>query len=1174
MSEDATHSIDPPAGDRGLLSASFLGLLFTQLFTAINDNILRWLVIGIGKDYVDEANVGGILAAGTACFVLPYLLLAAPAGYLADRFSKTRVIVACKLGEIVIVSLAIAAIGSQRIELLFLAVALMGAQSALFSPAKLGIIPELLPVERISAANGLFGLATVSATVIGMGLGTWLSDATGYRGTQGLWLSASVLLSVAVIGTALSLRIRLMPAANPAQRFPWNAAAATYRELRTLAANRPLLRVALGIAFFWSIGALAQLNIDQFAAEGGAFNEAAKNPLLFALVLGLGLGSILAGRWSGGRVELGILPLGALGIAVTAMALFAVQGAIIAPDASRTAAFFVACGLLFLLGGSAGLFDVPLESYLQHRSPAGSRGAVLAASNFLTFSGMLFAALLYYLLRAPIRGDAPLFTARQIFLLAGLATLPVCVYIVWLIPQASIRFLVWLASRTVYRVRIGGRENLPEVGGALLVANHVSWIDGVLLLLSSSRPIRMIVWSGNFQSRWMRGLAGLWGVILISQRPKEIVAALRTARDAIDNGELVCIFPEGEITRSGQLLGFRPGLLRILDGTSAPVLPVYLDGLWGSIFSFERGRFFWKWPRQWPYPIFIEFGAPFPNPGEIQLVRRAVQELGAQAVARRHRRSSVLLSGFVKTCARQRRQSKVVDSTGQELTGGQLLARTLALRSWMRRGGLDDSEQYVGLLLPPSAGGMIANLALALDRRVSVNLNYTATSAILNECIRQAGLRRVLTSRAFLARTGLELAAECIYLEDVAPQIQRTDRWLSALQAYLLPARWLTRLLGVPAVQGDDLLTVIFTSGSTGHPKGVMLTHANVGSNVEAVEQIIRINRQDVLLGVLPFFHAFGYTITLWTVATIRSKGVYHYNPLDAKTVGKLCRERQATVLVSTPTFLRMYLRRCDEEDLKTLEVVVTGAERLPKDLSDAFEAKYGVRPVEGYGATELSPLASANIPPSRTPPSTQPEYREGAVGRPVPGVAAKVVDPETGQELGAGQPGMLLIAGANVMRGYLGRDDLTAQVLRDGWYVTGDIAAIDEGGFLQIRGRLSRFSKIGGEMVPHGRIEDAISQLVGLNDDGSPRVAVTGVADAKRGERLVVIHTPWNRDPGELTRALAEDGLPNLYIPAPDAFYEVDQLPVLGTGKLDLQNIQQLAEERSAVQVPPSANE
>ena len=507
----------------------------------------------------------------------------------------------------------------------------------------------------------------------------------------------------------------------------------------------------------------------------------------------------------------------------------------------------------------------------------------------------------------------------------------------------------------------------------------------------------------------------------------------------------------------------------------------------------------------------------------------------------------------------------MLDSTGETLTGGRLLARTLALRRWLRRRGLDPGEEYVGLLLPPSAAGLVANLALALDRRVSVNLNYTASASILNHCIRQAGLRRLLTSRVFLARTGLELDAECICLEDIAPQITTTERWSAALQAYLLPARWLTRLLGLHAVGGDDLLTVIFTSGSTGDPKGVMLTHANVGSNVEAVEQIININRRDVLLGVLPFFHAFGYTITMWTVATIRAKGVYHYNPLDAKTVGRLCRDHGATVLVATPTFLRMYLRRCEADDFQTLEVVVTGAERLPKDLCDAFEAKFGVRPVEGYGATELSPLVSANIPPNRTPPSSQPEYKAGTVGRPIPGVAAKIIDVETGRELGAGQPGMLLVAGTNVMRGYLGRDDLTADVLRDGWYVTGDVARIDEGGFIEITGRVSRFSKIGGEMVPHGRVEDAINQLVGLNDDGSPRVVVTGVADPKRGERLVVIHTPWNRDPEELTRALAEDGLPNLYIPSPDSFYEVDQLPILGTGKLDLQKIQEIALERSA---------
>jgi acyl-[acyl-carrier-protein]-phospholipid O-acyltransferase/long-chain-fatty-acid--[acyl-carrier-protein] ligase len=724
---------------------------------------------------------------------------------------------------------------------------------------------------------------------------------------------------------------------------------------------------------------------------------------------------------------------------------------------------------------------------------------------------------------------------------------------------------VWLLSRTIYRVRITGLENLPATGGALLVPNHVSWLDGVLLVLVSSRPIRMIVWAGNFQNRFLRWLAMDSGMILLGTRPKEIAAALRTARAALAQGELVCIFPEGGITRSGQLLSFRPGLLKILEGTSAPVLPVYLDGLWGSIFSFERGRFFWKWPRRWPYPLQIDFGQPFANPGDVHRVRRAVQELGAAAVTRRLQSGNPLLPALLQTCARQRWTAKIADSTGAKLTGGQVLLHTLVLRRLLRRGVWSADETHVGVLLPPSTASVTANLALAVDRRVSVNLNYTATAAILDKCLAQANVRHVLTSRRFLDKLPLQLSTEFVFIEDLVSRITALDRLVSACQAYAVPWRMLLWLLGLTKVRGHDVLTVIFTSGSTGEPKGVALTHANVASNVDAAQQIVRIKSDDVLIGVLPFFHSFGYTITLWTVGTIRAQGVYHFNPLDARTVAKLCREYRGTVLIATPTFLRMYLRRCAPEDLQTLDIVMTGAERLPRDLADAFAEKFGLRPVEGYGATELAPLAAANSPPKRVPPSFQIHEKDGTVGRPIPGVAAKVVDVTSGEELSANQEGMLWITGANVMKGYLGRDDLTAQAIRDGWYVTGDMARIDDDGFVEITGRVSRFSKIGGEMVPHIRVEEALNQLVGPNEDGSARIAVTAVSDSKKGERLIVVHTPLPRSPEDLCQALAQEGLPNLYIPSPDSFSPVDRLPVLGTGKLDLQALSELARQRFA---------
>jgi len=1146
-------------GHRGLSSASFIGLLVTQLLTATNDNVFRWLVIGIGKEHYPD-HISAVLTAGSACFLLPYLILAALAGFLADRFSKRTVIVVCKLAEIILMVLGIVAILIGQPLLLFLVVGLVGAQSALFSPAKLGCIPELLRADKISAANGAIGLTTVGSTVVGTAIGLYLADATSPQGKQQWWLSAAVLIGIAVVGWLFSLLIAQLPAANPQRRFPWDAPRQTLRDLQTLASDRAMFRVALGIMFFWSLGLLANLNIDRFAAEGGALQESDKTPLLVSLVCGIGLGSVLAGIWSAGRVELGIVPLGAAGIALCSMLLFLVQGTLIDPGSTWTKGFVFACVVLFGLGLSAGLFDIPLTSYMQHRSPPEHRGAILAASNFLTFSGMLLMSFLYLGLRAPLRGNEPLLSARQIFLLSGLLTWPVFIYIVCLIPQTLIRFLVWLLSRTVYRITVRGGENLPATGGALLVSNHVSWIDGILLLLTSSRPIRMLVYAGNFQSRIMTGLANMFGAILMEMKPKAIVRALATAREALNNGELVCIFPEGAITRSGQLQAFRPGMMKVLEGTGAPVIPVYLDGLWGSIFSFDRGKFFWKWPRRWPYPISIHFGEAITEPENVHHVRGVVQNLGANAVRERLSRTAELIPAFIRTCRDRCCRLKISDSTGTELTGGQLLTRTLVLRRLLRRHVLAPDEQYVGLLLPPSAGGIVANMALALDRRVSANLNYTVSSEVLNECLRLAGIKHVLTSKKFMEKMGFQLEADLVYLEDFKDRVTLGDKVSSALAAYLMPAGMLERSLQAQENHGDDVLTVIFTSGSTGTPKGVLLTHANIASQVDAIEQVVRLNSRDVLIGVLPFFHSFGYTVTLWAVMNVDIQGAYHFNPLDARQVGKLCKERRGTIFLATPTFLRTYLRRCEKDELASLDVVVAGAEKLPASLADAFEEKFGVRPVEGYGATELSPLVSVNVPPSRSAGIVV-DAKEGTVGQPVPGVSPKVVDLDTGRELGPNQSGMLLISGPNVMKGYLKRPDLTAEAMRDGWYITGDIAQIDEDGFIQITGRESRFSKIGGEMVPHILIEETLSRLIGSEEE--LKAAVTSVPDPKRGERLVVLHTPLDKTPEELCKGLAQEGLPNLFIPSPDSFHQVAELPVLGSGKLDLKAIQKIAGAR-----------
>ncbi len=514
-------------------------------------------------------------------------------------------------------------------------------------------------------------------------------------------------------------------------------------------------------------------------------------------------------------------------------------------------------------------------------------------------------------------------------------------------------------------------------------------------------------------------------------------------------------------------------------------------------------------------------------------------------------------------CRRRLFRTKVADSSGAELTGGRLLAQVLVMRRLLEREVLDNREKNVAVLLPPSLPAVLVNATLPLLGCVAVNLNYTTSSETLNSCIAQVAAHHVVTSRRFLSQLRLSIDAKVVFLEDLVGKITWKDKTLAALQAYLVPSCLLERRFGLLEVNPDDVLTIAFTAGSTGDPKGVMLSHRNIGSNVRAVEHLFRIKESDVLLGILPFFHSFGFTGTLWTVLSLEPKGVYHFTPLDARRVGQLCQAHKVTILLAAPTFLRAYLRRCEKEQFRTLEVVIVSAEKLPLDLAHPFRDKFGVQPVEAYGATELSPAAATNVPDDRVLDRTHKGAKEGTVGRVLPGSRAKVVDLNSGEELEIGSEGLLLIAGPNVMLGYLNQPEKTAAVMRGEWYVTGDIARLDSEGFITITDRASRFSKIGGEMVPHLKIEESLQRIVSAsapNEQDQPTLAITAVSDPQRGERLIVIHEPLPLPTERVIERLGAEGLPNLWIPSRDSFLEVPQLPMLGAGKVDLKALKQLA--------------
>ena len=1110
-----------------------LGFLMAQGLGAFNDNLYKMVLSLLAVHMAAGSDTGGAYVSLIgAIFILPFFLFSGYAGHVADVFSKRHVLVATKALEIVAMGLAVVAFLIGRLEIMLGVLFLLALQSTFFSPAKYGILPEILPDKDLSRANGLVEMTTFLAIILGATLGSAMFAA--WR--EQLVVIGLCLVGLAVVGTVASLGIPYVPAAAPHKPFHLNPWAEISSGLQRLYSERPLWLTAIGIAYFWFLGALLQMALILLGKEVLGLDDVRVGLLQTFMAVGIGVGSLAAGRLSGDKVELGLVPLGALGIGLSALLLVIALPAYAAIAAT-----------LLTLGVSGGLFIVPLNAFLQQKSGAEEKGRLLATTNFLSTAGILLASGILWVCQSVLR-----LPADRLLLFFGLGTLLGTVYVLRLLPDFLVRLVLWMLTHTLYRIRIVGQDHVPLRGPALLVCNHVSFVDALLVGASMSRFVRFMMHQAYYDSKYFGWLFRLMQAIPVAGGNRQAVRqALEQAREALQQGHIVCIFAEGAITRTGNLLPFKRGFERIIDGLDVPLIPVHLDRVWGSIFSFKDGRSVWKWPSRLPYPVTVSFGAPLPASTTAEQARQAVLELGAAAVAYRRSRWDFLHLRFIATAKHLWSRLCLADSSGRRLTFGEALVGSMLLARWLRRQHPHDST--IGLLLPASVGGALANIAVLLAGKTPVNLNFTAGPEAMSAAIQQCNIQTLLTSRQFLHKAKLDTRPGMVYLEEVLPQLSRWQKAGAFLAARLLPTRWLQRYYKPRRSTPQSLATVVFSSGSTGTPKGVMLSHHNVVSNIESVAQIFTLTSHDCLLGVLPLFHSFGFTITLWFPLLTGIGVVYHPNPMDARTIGELVQTHRATMLISTPTFCQMYLRQCPAEAFTTLRYAIVGAEKLRPALAQDFQQKYGVALLEGYGCTEMGPVVAVNIPD--VVQDGQRGHKPGSVGHPIPGVVARVVHPETWQPLPCGTAGLLLVKGANRMLGYLKQPDKTAEVLHDEWYITGNIATVDEDGFVYITDRLSRFSKLGGEMVPHVRVEDAINSIIGEHAS-----IVTAVPDARKGECLVVLHTQQHLDPDEVWERLCRTDLPRLWIPKREHFYYVEAIPTLATGKVDLQQVKRLA--------------
>ncbi len=1134
--------------------ASLIALLGAQTLVSFAANAAKTLVLALAlvPGVLPAGAVDEWLAALPVALAAPYVLFSPFFAWCTDRFSSRRVLAVSILLLVALLGLLVLALHWRSVPLTVALFVALAVHSALVSPSKRSMLREVTPPEHFGAAVLLMEMLTIASIAAGAYLGARALDLAGVVGQVQLgWAAAErfgyLLPPVAAVALAAFLPSR-PTAAKTAGAPPPGLLTRPINHLRELLRVPRLRTTALGILYFHMLGgALVLVLIDAGRGWVAQHPGATSMPGLAATLLlfagtGALAGHLCAGLVSRGRTEIGLVPFGAAGMALAAW--WASANHLEAP-AFRPA--------LLLLGFSAGLFLAPLHIYFLHRVSRPQRTRMGGALNLFRGVGGIAAGGLYYALAAGLHWSL----GEQLVALA-LGAGVCAVAAVWLAPEHLMVLLFRGLGKVLYRLRIQGAENLPA-GGALVVSNHISYVDALLLQVVFPRKL----WFFAVHGRQRRGLP-LWfyrisGVIPLSAaRASE---GLRLAIRKMKEGELVCVFPEGQVSRTGALMEIRKGFEALARRAAVPVVPVFIDSLWGSIFTYANQKLIFKLPERFPFSVLVQVGQPLAySTVNAVTARQALLDLGERAYQQRDELRRHLGYEVLRALARHPWKVVLVDRTAErrEVTAGTLLAAAATYAAVLRR---EVPERRVGIVLPPGAGGYIANLAVVLAGKIPVNLNFTAGVAAIESSLRLGEVRTIVSAEAVRAKLPQFPWPERTRDLRVDLAARGKARVLARLiLIWLLPSRLLALLWRVPRVGDRAEAGLLFTSGSSGEPKGVPLTHRNILANCAQISATGVLPKRETLMACLPIFHSFGFTVTMWYALMRGLRTVTLPTPLDAKRNIDAIEQEQVTVFVGTPTFIRPMLKRAEPAQLRSLRFMVSGAEKLPVDLYEFCLQRFGFPILQGYGLTETTPVTNVNLPePRNLPAGVRPQegHRLGSVGRLLPGITARIVHPETGATLPPDKTGIIWFRGPNVFGGYLKDPVRNAETLRDGWFVTGDLGRFDEDGFLYIEGRLSRFSKVGGEMVPHLTIEQKIVEVFALEAADAPKVVVLGVPDAAKGEILVLLTTE-PIEAAQLREKLTAAGLPNLWIPK--AVHRLDRIPVLGSGKCDLRGCRDLA--------------
>lgn len=1080
--------------------------------------------------------------------LLPFLMFFSLAGGIGDRFPKNKTMKWSALAAVFITLGITASYYMGQFWVAFGLTFLLASQSAIYSPSKYGYIKELMGQDRLTAANGAVQAATTAAIMIGLAVFSFMFEylidsAASLTATEALHAMAPLGWVLVGLSALEWLAACLLPTLDKAPVE--NTSKVAPGLLKPVTGHSVIWLSVLGLTVFWSVCQMLLAVYPTFVEQTQGMSNTAVIQMIMALSgVGIVFGSLFVSKASRHHIETGLIPLGGFGLFLAVFNL------------PMAADVYVQGALFFGMGFAGALFIVPLNALIQFHADDAQAGKVLAANNFVQTLGMATALTLTV-------GMAYLSLSMEwMFYAASALTILTAVLATIKLPHSLMRLFISVLMRQRYKLAVKGFDNFPKDGGVLLVGNHISWVDWLVLQLAAPRHIRFVMEKSIYSLWYLKGFLDFFNVIPIAAGASR--GSIQAMADALNEGDVVCIFPEGAISRNGHLGEFKKGftLAAAKANDDVVVLPFYLGGLWGSDVSRAQAKLVNnRKVESLRRDVFVSFGDTVPVRNVTRFgIKQAVFELSQDAWESFIEKQPTVIHSIVKTARKMRGEEAINDTMAGSMSYRKLIGVSYSMMPAIRQ---VTKQANIGLLVPTATGGVIANLAAMMAGKTVINMNYTAPIEALKASLELAEVDAIITSRLFVKKLTLkgmlvERALEgrtVVYLEDLKESLSNATILRNiGLCTSLMPTAWLLR-----HVKADQPAAILFSSGSEGTPKGIVLSNANLMANVKQISDVLNTQTEDKVVNQLPIFHAFGYSMGMLLPLVEGIPMITHADPTDAVNVGKAVARNKATIMCGTSTFLRLYARnrKMTPLMLDSLRIVVSGAEKLSADVRTAFESKFHKTILEGYGATETAPVISVNLPDHLDTSYwvQQIGHKKGTVGMGLPGTSIRIVDLESLELLPTGEDGLILVSGPQLMQGYLKQPEKSAEVIVeiDGkrFYKTMDKGHLDEDGFLTITDRLNLIIKVGGEMVSLSACSQSVQSAC---KDEEVIFAGVGVPCDKKGEKVVMCYDKAEIDIKQIQSALNEAGVPAVM--QPSEWRYLSEIPVLGSGKVDYKQL------------------